>query len=825
IKTEIIKPTASRTEYSFTITPDMFPNVYADVNLIQGLSEKKNDLPLRLYGVIPIMVENENLRLKPIINMSDKIRPDQEFTVEVSETNSASMAYQLMIVDDGLLNLTRFVTPDPYKDMFQKEALTLLSWDNYDDFIGNDLRAMQKIFSIGGDQKLTAEDISKMQRFKPIVLLSGPQKLNKGEKRIHKFTINNYIGSVRVMVVANNNDAFGSSDKTVIVRNELASQITFPRVCSIADKISVPVTVFKYDESISSANVSIKVSGPCSIVGDDSKSVNFENLKEKTVWFDLKPNGNIGEAHIECKATSGSFVSNSKVDFYIDNPNPISSNIVSYVVDAGKTSSYTVPEYGMTGTQKVKLEVTSLPNLKSEEYLNELIRYPHGCVEQTTSAAFPQLYVADYISINEDLRKNTMNNVSSAINKLMEFQGSDGGMSYWPGFLHPDDYSTSYVCHFISEAKIKGYQIPNSFLSKLIKYQSSVSTSFSSDLTGKESYKDFLQAYRLYGLANLNAPEWGAMNRLRQRNSSDQMTRWMLAGAYAIRGKKDIANQLINNIPTGSNSSEWYSYSYGSDIRDEAFMSMVLNDIGNREQAIKVLNNAINKLNTDSYPNTQELSTVMSAVGKIYKSTNLQSNGIEGSYSWNDKKESLSSPYSVIQAALNSKQTNQFSFTNNSSLPLTLNIIQSGKIMPEEKVNKSNTLKLEISYSDKFGKSINFKNLKQGQELTAHIRVANNGAFGNLSNIALTAVFPSGFELVNTRIGGINNLPKGIDYQDFRDDRIMYYFSLSKNEARDIYIPIIASYSGTYLSPLIECEAMYEPSINAQFRDGYVVIK
>ncbi|NOT38326.1 MAG: hypothetical protein HOP11_13215 [Saprospiraceae bacterium] len=825
IKTEVVKPALPKTQYQFAVNADMFPNAYVDVTMIQGLS-KNNDLPLRLYGVVPVMVENDALRLKPVVNMKEIIRPDEDFNIEISEANSSDMTYQLMIVDDGLLSLTRFVTPDPYASMFAKEALTLMSWDNYDQFIGNDLSSIARIFSIGGDQKLSEQDIAKMQRFKPVVLVSGPRQLKKGSKNTHTLRINNYIGSVRVMVVANNYDAFGSVDKNVVVRNELATQITFPRVTSVADKISVPVTVFKYEDNISNAEVSIKASGPVEVIGKNTQSVSFGSAKEKTVWFELKPKGTLGSAKIECQASSGKFANKSFVDFYIDNPNPITTQSTSIILDAGNSKEIIVSEYGMAGKQNVVLEVSRIPKLKTEKYLKDLIHYPHGCIEQTTSAVFPQLYIHDLIDLNSDELQSRANHITAAMKKFSSFQLSEGSMSYWPGYRGADDYASSYVCHFLGEAKNIGFQVNTEVMNKLVKYLSSTSNSYA--LTrfalNNRYTSNYIQAYRLFALANVQQPEWGAMNRLRMHKEDMSMSRWLLAGAYALSGKKDIAKDIVKDI---NRSVEPYSeswYSYGSDIRDEALIALVLNEIGQREEAVGIINGVVNKLNNERYPTTQELSMVLSAIGKIYARSNVKSEGLRVSYKWNEKEEAISSDYSTIKKTLNSQSSNTLKISNNSSLPLTINLIQSGKLLVNTKVNKSNGLAMSIVYSRSDGKPYDQAALKQGDQIKARIKITNQSN-KQLRNLALSAIFPSGFEIENRRIGGLSTFQSGIEYQDFRDDRILYYFSLDRGKFIDITISLTAAYAGDFAAPLFNCEAMYEPEINAQYSEGSIKIK
>ncbi|MCC6815605.1 MAG: hypothetical protein IT267_04245 [Saprospiraceae bacterium] len=825
IKTDVIKSTLPKTHYNFTITQEMFPNVYVDVTMIQGL-EKKNDLPLRLYGIVPVMVENESVRLKPNIVVKEIVRPEEEFIVEISEFNSSEMSYQLMIVDDGLLGITKYKTPDSYSAMFAKEALTMLSWDNYDQIMGNDLSALSKIYSIGGDQKISSQDLAKMKRFKPVVLITGPQYLKSKGKNIHKFKISNYIGSVRVMVVANNYKAFGSADKTVTVRDELAAQITFPRVVSVSDHIFVPITLFKYDDKLNSANVELTTIGPLEIVAKQKQFVQFGSNKEITVWFELKTKGDLGAAAVECIASSGSIKTKSRVDFYVVNPNPITTQAMTFVLEPRSTKQVKIQEYGVKGTQKIVLELSGIPKLKSEKYLKDLINYPHGCVEQITSSAFPQLYLADFLNLSQTEMSERSLFVSTAINKLAAYQLQDGGIGYWPGYQKADDYCSSYICHFLSEAKNKGFALNPEVYNKLIEYLTNVSNNYKIERYNPKirSSSNFLQTYRLFALSIAQHPNWGAMNRLRMNENNHPMSVWLLAGAYALAGKKEIALELVKDINKNVVPYSESDYSYGSDIRDESLISLVLHEIGNKTEAIKVLKDVILKINNESYASTQEMSMVLLATGKIYSKVNLQTQNISANYSWNGGRETLSSDYSTIIKKLTGKVNNDFSITNSSTMPITVNLVQSGKIAVNQKLNVSNGLKLRIDYHRKDLKPFSLNDLKQGDRLVAKIELSNL-TNRDLKNIAVTAIFPAGFELVNRRIGGLASSNFELNYEDYRDDRLICYLGMKKAQTVAFQVELVASYAGNFFAPIINAESMYEPEINSQYCEGIIKIR
>src|SRR5690606_32344757 len=220
----------NQTRFKFKITEEMAPNFYVNISLLQPHNATKNDMPIRMYGVIPISVENPERKLTPEIKSPETIRPNSNYTVAVSEKSNQPMTYTLAVVDEGLLDITNFGTPDIYKFFNQKQALGVNTWDIFNYVLGAYGRRIESVFTIGGDQALSNTNKEKINRFKPVVTFPGPFTLKQGESKSHKIQTENYIGSVKVMVVAGNESSFGSAEKTISVRQPLMTLTTIPRV-------------------------------------------------------------------------------------------------------------------------------------------------------------------------------------------------------------------------------------------------------------------------------------------------------------------------------------------------------------------------------------------------------------------------------------------------------------------------------------------------------------------------------------------------------------------------------------------------------------------
>ncbi|MGZ4049952.1 MAG: alpha-2-macroglobulin family protein, partial [Bacteroidia bacterium] len=300
-----VTTTKGETVHEFPATADMSPNAYVHVTLLQPHANTKNDLPIRMYGVVPISVDDPFTHLNPEINMQDVIKPETSTTIKVKEKNGRKMSYTLAIVDEGLLDLTRFKTPQPWTTFYAREALGVKTWDMYDQVIGAYAGKLDKLLSVGGDGDGNSGKGLKANRFKPMVKFIGPYYLNAGQERSHTIQIPNYVGSVRVMVVAENEGAYGNAEKTVAVRKPLMILATLPRVLGPGENVSLPVDIFAMEKQVKDVKIDVEVNELLSIDGSRSQTMHFTQIGDDVINFKLNVAQKIGIAKVKVTATSG----------------------------------------------------------------------------------------------------------------------------------------------------------------------------------------------------------------------------------------------------------------------------------------------------------------------------------------------------------------------------------------------------------------------------------------------------------------------------------------------------------------------------------------
>lgn len=822
VKTFWVETTKGDNKFNFEATKEMSPNVFVHVTMLQPHAQTVNDLPIRLYGVIPVRVEDPNTHLNPVLTMSDEFEPGQEVTIKVSEKDKRKMTYTLAIVDEGLLDLTHFKTPDAWNRFYVREALGVKTWDLYDNVIGSFGGKIERLLAIGGDDEIRSKkDDSKANRFKPVVKYFGPFTLSGGSAE-HKFIMPQYVGSVKTMLVAGYEGAYGKTDKATPVRKPLMVLATLPRVLGPEETLKLPITLFSSDKNISNVKVDIKITGPLTLPEGASRSVTLKGIGDMTTDFSLAVKSEIGIAKVEVTATSGNYKATDAIEIEIRNPNPPVSKSQEVILEAGKSWNASVVPIGIAGSNSAVLEVSSLPPINLGQRLKYLLQYPYGCIEQTTSSVFPQLYLDQVKQLTEGEKAMIQKNIKAGVERLKLFVNRDGGFSYWPGSEDSDSWGTTYAGHFLVEADAKGYFVPHDMIKRWKKYQKNKAQSWRKNQ--EYSSGELIQAYRLYTLALAGDPDLGSMNRLRE-NTLPTTAGWMLAAAYLKAGQPEAAKSLLANLSTNVKPYQELGYSYGSDLRDKAIILETILLQGDRTKGFELLKDISKELSNSSYwMSTQTIAWCLKAVGAF--AGNEKRGEIRFSYSYSGKDISANTelPVAQVNLPMAGLTASALKFSNESKGVLFVRVITEGVPARGAEESAESNLTLSINYTDTDGNALDPTQLEQGKEFVASVTIRNPGERGNYKNLALNQIFPSGWEINNLRLEGTEDRLNGDKptYQDIRDDRVYTYFDLNVNQTKTFKVLLTASYTGSYYLPAVSCEAMYDHSIYAR-KKGQVV--
>lgn len=824
------------TKYTFKITPEMTPNVYLHISLLQPHAQTVNDLPIRMYGVVPVFVTNSQTILQPQIQMPEVLRPETNFNVTVSEKSGKPMTYTLAIVDDGLLDLTNFKTPDPWNDFYSREALGIRTWDMYDNVLGASSGSYSSLFSTGGDATLKPAD-AKANRFKPVVKFIGPFYLGKGKSQTHTLKLPMYVGSVRAMVVAGQDGAYGNAEKTAFVRTPLMMLSTLPRVLSIQEEITVPVNIFAMENQVKNVTVSLQASGGgVQIVGANQQSLKFTQPGDQLVFFTLKTGSKTGKATIHLTANGGGQQTKETIEIDVRNPNPVVTLRNSQWIEAGQSKELSYNLSSSSTNNQIKLEVSRIPSVDISRRFDFLYNYQHHCTEQLTSKALPLLFVAQFKTIDKTEAEKIKTNVQEAIRQIYGRQLPNGGFVYWPGNAVADEWISSYAGMFLTLAQEKGYAVHANVLNKWKRFQRAAAQNWRmpQEASGWQQWQSELQqAFRLYTLALAGVPEYGAMNRMKEQTGLSIQAKWRLAAAYALTGKMKPAEELVYNVETTVNPYSSMNQIYGSSDRDEAMILETLILMNRERDALQQAKVVSKNLSQEDWFSTQSTAFALMAMGRLAEKL---SGTLDFVWSWNDKQQpAVKSAKAVFEKEIaTTPKSGTVSVKNQGKGALSVDLITRTQLLNDTLPAISDNLRMDIRYANLNGTPLSVNDIIQGTDFMAITSISNISGTSDYTNLALTHIIPSGWEIYNERMvapetenaaaDGSGQSVSKYSYQDIRDDRVLTYFNLRRGETKVFTVRLQATYAGNFILPAVQCEAMYDVNVQARSKAGRTTV-
>ena len=828
------------TKLTFKITPEMAPNVYLHISLLQPHAQTVNDLPIRMYGIAPVFVTNRQTILQPQIKMPEVLRPETDFNVTVSEKSGKPMTYTLAIVDDGLLDLTNFKTPDPWNEFYAREALGIRTWDMYDDVLGASGGRYSSLFSTGGDASLKPAD-AKANRFKPVVKFIGPFYLAKGKQQTHTLKLPMYVGSVRAMVVAGQDGAYGNAEKTAFVRTPLMLLSTLPRVLSTQEEITVPVNVFAMENQVKNVTVSLEASGAgVQITGNRQQSLTFDQPGDQLAYFTLKTGSKTGKATIHLTASGNGQQTKETIEIEVRNPNPVVTLRNSQWIEAGQEAelSYTLAGSSSANNQ-VQLEVSRIPSVDISRRFDFLYNYQHHCTEQLTSKALPLLFVSQFKAVDEQEAEKIKANVQEAIRQIYARQLPNGGFVYWPGNAVADEWITSYTGMFLTLAQEKAYAVHPNVLNKWKRFQRAAAQNWRmpQEASNWQIWQSELQqAFRLYTLALAGAPEYGAMNRMKEQPGLSIQAKWRLAAAYALTGKMKPAGELVYNAETTVIPYSSMNLIYGSSDRDEAMILETLILMKRDRDALQQAKKVSQNLAQENWFSTQSTAFALMAMGRLAEQL---SGTLDFTWNWNGKQQpAVKSAKAVFEKEIaTSPKSGTVSVKNKGKGALSVDLITRTQLLNDTLPAIADNIRLDVKYTDMAGSPISVEDIRQGTDFMSAVTLSNISGTSDYSNLALTHIIPSGWEIYNERMivpeasssnSNEANTPESsadkYTYKDIRDDRVLTYFDLRRGESKTFTVRLQATYAGNFILPAIQCEAMYDAAVQARTKAGRTTV-
>ncbi len=531
-------------------------------------------------------------------------------------------------------------------------------------------------------------------------------------------------------------------------------------------------------------------------------------------------------------ATSGGEKASQRIELDVRSSTARVTDVIGGAIQPGETWTPPVALPGLAGTNLATLEVSRVPPIDLGRRLEYLLAYPHGCVEQVVSAAFPQLYLGTLVELTPEKQARTQANVKAALERLRRFQATDGGFGYWPGDDDSADWATNYAGHFAVEAQKAGYLPPAGLLDQWTAFQRRRARAWAPGQApadappGYRGQTELTQAYRLFTLALAGAAELPAMNQLRERESLPALARWRLAAAYQLAGQPEAARALATGGPPRVLPYRELGFTYGSDLRDRAMVLEAVVLLGLAEHVGPLAKGVSESLSKKEWLGTHETAYALLALSRALQGSKGETTAF--SFEWmGGAATSVTSAMPLVERALDVGQTTapKLVVRNTGQATLYTRLILSGLPAVGRETAGASGLALGVEYLTPDDKPLDPSRLAQGTDFKVRVKVTNTGVRGDYQELALSHVVASGWEIRNDRLDPSRaRSSSAFDYQDVRDDRVYTYFDLKAGESKTVELAANASYLGRFYLPMIGVEAMYDATIAARAKGQWVEV-
>ena len=807
IQSMVIDKPGTEGKVEIKATQEMIPNVYVYVSLLQP-RDAGNDMPLRMYGVIPVRVEDPQLQLQPVLTIPETSNTKKNIQVSVKEANSKAMTYTLAVVDEGILGLTNYATPNPYSYFNAKQSLNVRTWDNYNAIIDAFSGEMGTVYAIGGDG-FVDQEVTLDKRFKAYAVTLGPFELKAGQTNTHDFEVPQCSGALRFMVVAKGQGkSFGAADHSMKVIDPITLYASAPRVTAPGDEMNLKVQVLA--PNLKGKNLKVTVNNKSlTPIGELPTTVTVNNNGEAMVAMKVRVPETLGTATMDVKVSDGSYEAQSLVDIPIRMPYSEKRNVYTVEIEPNATKTLDFDVNGLEGTQTGNLTVASLIPVDFYSRLDYLSTYPYGCLEQVVSAAFPQLYFNYFIEQNEEDQAKTRDAIMNGINSLKSYQKADFSLTNWVGGTYTDPWTELYALHFLTEAKNQGFDVPAYLYEGMLKHQGDIAKVWGYNPDYKQG--ETIQAYRLFVLALAGSPEMAALNRFKEIKMNYDLTSILTAATYAQVGKKNMVAQFWPTAKEGEPMSDYIS-SFGSTTRDLAFLTYSEMLCGKDELVKDHVQDLCTILNSNRWLDTQSTAFALFALGKYAEKVGANNTPIAAAVKVNGDARTLKTNMGSTGFAITPKiGANKVEVTNQGSQKITAKVYTKNAAAEYETVENGNFIKMSVQYFDKQGAKLDPAALPMGKDFSVEITVENPSSY-RVTELALSYYLASGWEIVNERLAG-KETNSDAKHMDIRDDRAYFFFDLSPKSKATFSLKLNATYEGAFMLPAVRCEDMYNNDI------------
>ena len=849
-KTIDAKPGAT---FEIPVTDDFERHdVYVTALVFRGGSATDKVTPARAVGEAWVPMDRADRKIDVAIEAPRQMKPETDLPVTVRAPALAGKKAYVTVsaVDVGILNITRFARPDANAWFFAQRALGIDAYDLYGRVIESFDGVAAKL-RYGGDMALAALPQVRRPTAKVLTvdLFSGAVALDaKGEAKV-ALKVPDFNGTVRVVAQVFGENQYGGTDTETIVRAPLVAEISTPRVLAPGDRSSLTLDLQNFSGGEREFEVRVSTQKPLAIDKGERK-VKLADGAKTTLNFPLAALEGYGVGKINVQASSGELKIDRDFEMVVRAAWP--SVMRSSARSLDRLDPVSFPADALDGlladSIAARLTVSSLPPLPFASALRDLLKYPYGCIEQTTSKGYGSLILDEKTAASlhtdglpADQRKTR---VDTAIGRIASMQIPSGHFSMWGGDSYVNEYITPYVVEFLEDARDAGFLVPDEMLQKALKRLNDDLLSGGHPFYGYE-HSDHLrfanEAYSGYVLARVNRAPLGTLRALYDNERSKSVTALPLVQlgiALKLMGDEPRARKAIEEAFAKKVERPWYLGDYGSNLRDTALMVELVHRYGLSKPGYdgRVFDIARSLTNEDRQADAAQrragyrwlwLSTqeqiAIARLGKALLGGDADK-VVSGTLSIGANGSEISPDRLWSRTFGGTEVASGVRFAPQGDLPLYLSTDVAG-IPKAAPAFDDHYVWIQRQYYALDGKPWEPAPLKEGDSLIVGLKIEAREA---MPDALLTDLLPGGLEIENFNltdakqwadvvVDGITITDRAqaadVRHEEFRDDRYVAALNLAKGQSAHVFYLVRAVTPGTFQVPPPLVEDMYMPQV------------
>lgn len=833
--TRVIEIGAAAKTVSFPVPASYLPNFYISATATRAVPDGDRDHSVYATGLVNVDVKDRSHSPAIHLEAPSRVSPNGKMHVrlKVDNTNRSAMYFTIAAVDVGILDLTKFELPSMKNVFYHKRKLEVGHYSMYPMVMPYEPEVKYVVSPSGGAPsraliKKKRVNPTSQKRVKSVALWSGLLKLD--EKGMGEVTLDipDFDGTLRVMAVAFGNQRFASTQKEVLVRDNLVVKSTLPRFMATGDRFSIPIKLFNGTDMSGQVKLTLITSDHVKLLGSNSRSLSMATNSEEEISFAAEVMPHMGIANIEIIAEGVGEITRKQIHVPVRSPGTMITLSESGYVDKLSPKSITFPDRFVEGSQELAMKISARQLDRFGNSLSWLLQYPHGCLEQTTSRVFPLLYYGDMVDEKVALTNEAKSHyyLKEGIAKIGRMQLNNGAFSYWQGGHTVNNWAFVYSAHFLVEAQKAGWSIDKTVWNNMLHY---LSQSVASMPDSHASYRMDYYLYGLYVLARAGENVLARINTIYDRHLSQLKPheKARLAVAFFESGMSDTAQKILTDLGDFSPYTRIYRNtggSFASNVRDLAIILDAWSTVNPKSLLVTELVGMLTAQARNGYwGTTQENAYALLALGKAYRNEVEGKAKIEVTLGNGSKMQEDSAMLLQTPELLSGEV--RIEVSGEGQAVYTWEAVGIDKAPTSLQEDKG--IKVRRRYLDKDGKEQKLDEINQGELVVVELKM--QALDTHLENIVITDLLPMGLEVENFRLSTSASLPwvrSDIqpEHVDMRDDRINIYLNLPVQE-KTYYYTTRAVTTGQFTVPAVRGEAMYDPDIYSESGRGNLRIQ